>query len=89
MEMFGKQESGECRSLKEAILGMYGICLELKFHMKSGCGSMNNIVFKICQEKQVFSCYENSCCSCIIFLVSTKIFPIQPMMEALEGSGKD
>jgi hypothetical protein len=49
---------------------------------------VSNILFKNCQEKQVFCCCVNSCCSCRILEVPTEIFLVQPVLEALEGSGK-
>jgi hypothetical protein len=74
--------------LKEAIVGMYGISLELKFHGKRGCGNVRNIMFKNCQEKQVFFYCGNLCCSCSIHEVPIEIFHVQPMLESIEGSGK-
>jgi hypothetical protein len=49
---------------------------------------VSNILFENCPEKQVFCCYANSRCNCRILEVPTKRFTVQPVLEALEGSGK-
>jgi hypothetical protein len=49
---------------------------------------VNNILYEFFQKKQVFWYWANSCCNYRIPEVPIEIFPIQPVLEALEGSGK-
>jgi hypothetical protein len=48
----------------------------------------SNVLFKIHPRKHTFCCWVNLCCSCRIPEVPTSRIHIQPVLEALEGSGK-
>jgi hypothetical protein len=49
---------------------------------------VSDILFKVQQGKHMFCCWENSCCNYRIPEVPTTRFPVQPVLKALEGSGK-
>jgi hypothetical protein len=69
-------------------VGKFGSCLELKIHGERGCVPGSNVLFEIFQGTHVFCCWVNLCCNCRILEVPTSRFLVQPMLEALEGSGK-
>jgi hypothetical protein len=55
---------------------------------KRFCVPGSDELFEIRPRSMCFGCWVNLCCNCEIPEVPTRIIHVQPMLEALEGSGK-